>query len=150
MKLTTAQKVLKIVGIITIIGAILVILLGVLATTGIGNAVEQNSAALEDAEVSTGAGLMMLGGIALIVGGLFDFVTGVLSVMTSKNGKYAKVTLILTIISVVYSIVNSVASYTKSGFTTSNVVMLIVEIVLSVLLCVAANTVKVAFEEGRI
>ena len=75
MKLTTAQKVLKIVGIITIIGAILVILLGVLATTGIGNAVEQNSAALEDAEVSTGAGLMMLGGIALIVGGFFDFVT---------------------------------------------------------------------------
>ncbi len=150
MKLTTAQKVLKIVGIITIIGAILVILLGVLATTGIGNAVEQNAAALDDAEVSTGAGLMMLGGIALIVGGLFDFVTGVLSVMASKNGKYAKVTLILTIISVVYSIVNSVASYTKSGFTTSNVVMLIVEIVLSVLLCVAANTVKVAFEEGRI
>lgn len=150
MKLTTAQKVLKIVGIITIIGAILVILLGVLATTGIGNAVEQNSAALEDAEVSTGAGLMMLGGIALIVGGFFDFVTGILSVMTSKNGKYAKVTLILTIISVVYSIVNSVASYTKSGFTTSNVITLIVEIVLSVLLCVAANTVKVAFEEGRI
>ena len=150
MKLTTAQKVLKIVGIITIIGAILVILLGVLATTGIGNAVEQNSAALEDAEVSTGAGLMMLGSIALIVGGIFDFVTGILSVMTSKNGKYAKVTLILTIISVVYSIVNSVASYTKSGFTTSNVIMLIVEIVLSVLLCVAANTVKVAFEEGRI
>ena len=150
MKLTTAQKVLKIVGIITIIGAILVILLGVLATTGIGNAVEQNSAALEDAEVSTGAGLMMLGSIALIVGGIFDFVTGILSVMTSKNGKYAKVTLILTIISVVYSIVTSVASYTKSGFTTSNVIMLIVEIVLSVLLCVAANTVKVAFEEGRI
>lgn len=150
MKLTTAQKVLKIVGIITIIGAILVILLGVLATTGIGNAVEQNAAALDDAEVSTGAGLMMLGGIALIVGGFFDFVTGILSVMTSKNGKYAKVTLILTIISVVYSIVNSVASYTKSGFTTSNVIMLIVEIVLSVLLCVAANTVKVAFEEGRI
>ena len=150
MKLTTAQKVLKIVGIITIIGAILVILLGVLATTGIGNAVEQNSAALEDAEVSTGAGLMMLGSIALIVGGIFDFVTGILSVMTSKNGKYAKVTLILTIISVVYSIVNSVASYTKSGFTTSNVITLIVEIVLSVLLCVAANTVKVAFEEGRI
>ena len=150
MKLTTAQKVLKIVGIIIIIGAILVILLGVLATTGIGNAVEQNSAALEDAEVSTGAGLMMLGGIALIVGGFFDFVTGILSVMTSKNGKYAKVTLILTIISVVYSIVNSVASYTKSGFTTSNVITLIVEIVLSVLLCVAANTVKVAFEEGRI
>ena len=150
MKLTTAQKVLKIVGIITIIGAILVILLGVLATTGIGNAVEQNAAALDDAEVSTGAGLMMLGGIALIVGGFSDFVTGILSVMTSKNGKYAKVTLILTIISVVYSIVNSVASYTKSGFTTSNVIMLIVEIVLSVLLCVAANTVKVAFEEGRI
>ncbi|MBR0419201.1 MAG: hypothetical protein IJI66_08530 [Erysipelotrichaceae bacterium] len=150
MKLTTAQKVLKIVGIITIIGAILVILLGVLATTGIGNAVEQNAAALDDAEVSTGAGLMMLGGIALIVGGFFDFVTGILSVMTSKNGKYAKVTLILTIISVVYSIVNSVANYTKSGFTTSNVIMLIVEIVLSVLLCVAANTVKVAFEEGRI
>ena len=150
MKLTTAQKVLKIVGIITIIGAILVILLGVLATTGIGNAVEQNAAALDDAEVSTGAGLMMLGGIALIVGGFFDFVTGILSVMTSKNGKYAKVTLILTIISVVYSIVNSVASYTKSGFTTSNVITLIVEIVLSVLLCVAANTVKVAFEEGRI
>ena len=92
----------------------------------------------------------MLGGIALIVGGFFDFVTGILSVMTSKNGKYAKVTLILTIISVVYSIVNSVANYTKSGFTTSNVIMLIVEIVLSVLLCVAANTVKVAFEEGRI
>lgn len=148
MKLSTAQKILKIVGIITIISSIIVIVLGALALVGTGSAIQSDPTAVNRTEAG-GIGMIILGGAGLILGGVFDLVTGILSVLSSKNGKFAKTTLILTIISVVYSIIQSVANYSKQGFTTSNVIALIVEIVLAVLVCVAANTAKVAYEEGR-
>ena len=148
MKLSTAQKILKIVGILTIIGAIVTIAFGALALFGTGSAIQSDPETMNRTEASR-LGLMIAGGAGLVLGGVFDLVTGILSVLSSKNGKFAKTTLILTIISVAYTIINSVASYSKSGFTTSNVILMIVQIILAVLICVAANTAKVAYEEGR-
>ena len=148
MKLSTAQKILKIVGILTIIGAIVTIAFGALALFGTGSAIQSDPETMNRTEASR-LGLMIAGGAGLVLGGVFDLVTGILSVLSSKNGKFAKTTLILTIISVAYTIINSVASYSKSGFTTSNVISMIVQIILAVLICVAANTAKVAYEEGR-
>ena len=148
MKLSTAQKILKIVGILTIIGAIVTIAFGALALFSTGSAIQSDPETMNRTEASR-LGLMIAGGAGLVLGGVFDLVTGILSVLSSKNGKFAKTTLILTIISVAYTIINSVASYSKSGFTTSNVISMIVQIILAVLICVAANTAKVAYEEGR-
>ena len=110
MKLSTAQKILKIVGIITIISSIIVIVLGALALVGTGSAIQSDPTAVNRTEAG-GIGMIILGGAGLILGGVFDLVTGILSVLSSKNGKFAKTTLILTIISVVYSIIQSVANY---------------------------------------
>ena len=148
MKLSTAQKILKIVGILTIIGAIVTIAFGALALFSTGSAIQSDPETMNRTEASR-LGLMIAGGAGLVLGGVFDLVTGILSVLSSKNGKFAKTTLILTIISVAYTIINSIASYSKSGFTTSNVILMIVQIILAVLICVAANTAKVAYEEGR-
>ena len=148
MKFSTAQKILKIVGILTIIGAIFVIVLGAVALASTGSAIQGDPSAMNRTETSR-LGLIILGGAGLILGGVFDLVTGILSVVSSKNGKFAKATLILTIISFVYSLVQSISNYSKQGFTTSSVISLVVQIIVAVLICVAANTAKVAYEEGR-
>ena len=105
MKLSTAQKILKIVGILTIIGAIVTIAFGALALFGTGSAIQSDPETMNRTEASR-LGLMIAGGAGLVLGGVFDLVTGILSVLSSKNGKFAKTTLILTIISVAYTIIN--------------------------------------------
>ena len=143
MKLSTAQKIMKIVGILTVIGALVVVGLGALILYGAkGDPEIANS-------VNTDAGTLTFSGIALIVLGLIDVVTGILAILSSKNGKYAKTTFILAIVSEVYSVANNLINAAKQGFNTSNVISLMVELVFAVLLVVAANTVKVAYEEGR-
>ena len=146
MKLSTAQKIMKIVGILTILTALLVIVFGALAIYGYSSAASGNTEAVGE---SVDAGALLIGGILMIGGGLVDLVTGILAVLSSKNGKFAKTTFILAVISAIYSVANSLINYSKQGFTISNVISLMVEIVMAVLLCVAANTVKVAYEEGR-
>ena len=148
MKLTTAQKILKIVGILTILGAICTIVLGGLAVFGTKSAVESDPSIMNGTDADN-VGILVIGGIGLLVAGLINRVTGILSVLSSKNGKFAKTTFILTLVSVVYSVANSLANYSKEGFNTSNVISLVVELVLSILVCVAANTAKVAYAEGR-
>ena len=145
MKTTTAQKMLKIVGILTIIGAIILLIFGGLALSG-----TQSGELVSNPEDKSKAGLLVFGGVALLIAGVANLVEGIFSILTSKNGKYAKTTFILTIISSIYSLVQSIANYSKEGFNTANVLTLVIEIVLSVLVCVAANTIKVAYEEGRL
>ena len=140
MKLSTAQKIMKIVGILTIVGALVVVGLGALVLYGMNNPEIASS-------TNTDPTALLISGIALIVLGLIDFVTGILAVLSSKNGKYAKTTFILAIVSAVYSVANSLINSAKQGFNLSNVISMMVELVLAVLLCVAANTVKVAYEE---
>ena len=140
MKLSTAQKIMKIVGILTIVGALVVVGLGALVLYGMNNPEIASS-------TNTDPTALLISGIALIVLGLIDFVTGILAVLSSKNGKYAKTTFILAVVSAVYSVANSLINSIKQGFNTSNVISMMIELVLAVLLCVAANTVKVAYEE---
>lgn len=140
MRLSTAQKIMKIVGILTIVGALVVVGLGALVLYGMNNPEIASS-------TNTDPTALLISGIALIVLGLIDFVTGILAVLSSKNGKYAKTTFILAIVSAVYSVANSLINSAKQGFNTSNVISMMIELVLAVLLCVAANTVKVAYEE---
>lgn len=140
MKLSTAQKIMKIVGILTIVGALVVVGLGALVLYGMNNPEIASS-------TNTDSTALLISGIALIVLGLIDFVTGILAVLSSKNGKYAKTTFILAVVSAVYSVANSLINSIKQGFNTSNVISMMIELVLAVLLCVAANTVKVAYEE---
>jgi hypothetical protein len=140
MRLSTAQKIMKIVGILTIVGALAVVGLGALVLYGMNNPEIASS-------TNTDSTALLISGIALIVLGLIDFVTGILAVLSSKNGKYAKTTFILAIVSAVYSVANSLINSAKQGFNTSNVISMMIELVLAVLLCVAANTVKVAYEE---
>ena len=140
MRLSTAQKIMKIVGILTIVGALAVVGLGALVLYGMNNPEIASS-------TNTDPTALLISGIALIVLGLIDFVTGILAVLSSKNGKYAKTTFILAIVSAVYSVANSLINSAKQGFNTSNVISMMIELVLAVLLCVAANTVKVAYEE---
>ncbi len=149
MELSTAKKILKVAGILSIIEGIFVLILGLLAVFGSGYAAQNMPEMQTNPDYQTAAGVLIVGSIALIIGGIFTIVQGGFSVAASKNGKHAMTALVLAIITLVSSIYSNVRNFTSSGVTTSSVISLILSIIISLLICFAANTVRVAYKEGR-
>ena len=145
MALEQARKILKVIGIITIIGAVISLVMGILVAFGAGDV------ALTDPEVQTEAdyqeivGYFIISGIALAIAGGCSLNEGGFSILASKNGKYGKICWIFSIISLVTSLYNGITNLFKGEFKLSNVVSLLVSLALNVLVLVAANTVKTAY-----
>ena len=145
MTLEQARKILKVIGIITIIGAVISLVMGILVVFGAGDV------ALTDPEVQTEAdyqeivGYFIISGIALAIAGVCSLIEGVFSILASKNGKYGKICWIFSIISLVTSLYNGITNLFKGEFKLSNVVSLLVSLALNALVLVAANTVKTAY-----
>ena len=149
MELSTAKKILKVAGILSIIEGIFVLILGLLAVFGSGYAAQNMPEMQTNPDYQTAAGVLIVGSIALIIGGIFTIVQGGFSVAASKNGKHAMTALVLAIITLVSSIYSNVQNFTSSGVNTSGIISLILSIIISLLICFAANTVRVAYKEGR-
>ena len=149
MELSTAKKILKVAGILSIIEGIFVLILGLLAVFGSGYAAQNMPEMQTNPDYQTAAGVLIIGSIALIIGGIFTIVQGGFSVAASKNGKHAMTALVLAIITLVSSIYTNVQNFTSSGANTSGIISLILSIIISLLICFAANTVRVAYKEGR-
>ena len=149
MELSTAKKILKVAGILSIIEGIFVLILGLLAVFGSGYAAQNMPEMQTNPDYQTAAGVLIVGSIALIIGGIFTIVQGGFSVAASKNGKHAMTALVLSIITLVSSIYSNVQNFTSSGVNTSGIISLILSIIISLLICFAANTVRVAYKEGR-
>ena len=150
MELSTAKKILKFAGILSIIEGVFVLLLGILAVAGSGYAAQNMPEMQTNPDYQTAAGVMIVGSIALIIGGIFTIVQGGFSVAASKNGKHAMTALVFSIITLLSGIYNGVKGFTSAGgATSSTVISLVLSIVISMLICFAANTVRVAYKEGR-
>ena len=149
MELSTAKKILKIAGILSIISGIFVLIIGILGAFGSGYASTNMPEMQTDPEYQTAAGFMILGSIVLIISGIFSIVEGGFSIAASKNGKYAMTAFVLSIITLISNVYSGIKNFTSSGVTTSNVFSLIISIIISLMICFAANTIKVAYKEGR-
>lgn len=149
MELSTAKKILKFAGILSIIEGVVILLLGIVVA-GSGYAAQNMPELQTNPDYQTAGGVMIVGSIALIIGGIFTIVQGGFSVAASKNGKHAMTALVFSIITLLSGIYNGVKDFTSAGgATASTVVSLVLSIVLSMLICFAANTVRVAYKEGR-
>ena len=142
--LETSRKILKIVGILTIIGAVLSLITGVLLLAGGGYASANLPEAQTDPDTQTGIGAMFAGGIFIIIAGIFSLVSGIISVKASKQNKYGKIAWIFAIIGAVLAVLRGFSSV-SSNPGLSSIAGALLNIALNVMIFFAANTIKTAY-----
>lgn len=133
MTVETSSKILKIFGILGIIGGALGLIMGLVATFS-GSLV---STAVED----EGAGLLVvLVGIVLVISGIISLIEGIFSVRAAKDNSKIGPAWVFAIIGLVMSVISIGTSLANhSGIGSS-----IPSLVISILIFVAANTIKKA------
>ena len=146
MSIENAKSTLKVLGILSIIFGILGIIVGIGAMAGGGLL---GATALTSGEVTTaeGANAVTLVGGAVIALGIFtviaaivDILLGIFSVRASKDSTKIGPAYIFSIIALVLSIISVVMNF--SNFNLSTILSALPSIVFSVVIFLAAKTIK--------
>ena len=137
MSVETSKKVLKIAGILSIIGGVLLGVLGGLAL----------AAFLGGAEIPAGTDktTLIIGSVTLLISGVLTLLEGILAVKAGKSAKAAFWAWLLAILSLVSAVVNVITLFVKGG-DMSNLGSLLTTAIISALIFVAANKVKNSYE----
>ena len=143
--LESSRKILKIVGILTIIGAVLSLLGGVLMLVGGGAVGASAPEAATDPEVQSGVATLIVAGVIVLISGVVSLISGIVSVKASKENRYGKVAWIFAIIGIVMSVVRAISTIAQ-GASLTNILSVLLNIALSVMIYFAANTIKTTFE----
>ena len=137
MTVESSSKTLKIFGILGIIFGIIGAVVGLLALAGGG------LIAADDAE--SGA-LVMVAGIIATISGIVSVIQGILSVRAAKDNTKIKPAWIFALVSLAFGIIGAVSTLAEGG----NVISSLPPIAISVLVFMAANTIKKAVENPTI
>ena len=145
MSLETSRKILKISGILCLIGAALAILGGIvtIATGGMGTALPEMQT---DDTVQKGVAALVGLGIATIISGIISLVEGIVSIRASKDNKYGKAAWIFAMISMLIALGRAGTEVKASGFNASSVLEFVFTLVISGLVYTAALNVKKAYD----
>jgi len=130
---------LKVTGIIMIIGGALAIILGIIAVAGVGLVASLN-AALGGDVVNTG--LLTVSSILVLVGGIVELVAGILGVKNSAIPEKAGTCIIFGILTIVISILSTILGVVAGG--EFKVVNLLIGLVLPILYLIGAFQSKAA------
>lgn len=145
MSLKTAKTLLKVLGILSIIGAVIVFLFGVLTMAGGGlmaanpDAVAEAQAGVADAD-KIDAAKVFGAGIGLIITAVLELLQGIFSVRASKDSSKYKGAWIFALINLVAGVINIIVYF--AGQSNDKLFSLIGTLALAVLTFIAANTVK--------
>ena len=144
MSLKTAKTLLKVMGILSIIGAVLGIIVAIAFLAGGGLlATNQELSAEVAAQVEGGeqaGSLFILVGIGALISAVIELLDGIFSVRASKDSAKWKPAWIFAILSLIASVITLIMGIIQNG--ASGIISNIVSIALAVLIFVAANTVK--------
>ena len=146
--LESARKTLKILGILSIIGGALSLIMAVVSFAGGGLVAGSiatpgaiDAADMEGAAAATG--LLLIAGGILVISGVFSLLLGIFSVRASSDFRkigpayvLAIMNLVMTVISVIFTLVGG------AGINFSSIASCIVSIGLSVAIFMAAKTIK--------
>ena len=141
MNLEKSKKVLKISGILTILSAVVVLVLGILAVAG-SNILATEAA---DQKATEDAALAFTAGILLIVLSIIDIFEGFISYRAGKNGK--KKTATIALVFAVISTIGAFVDLFRNTNGASAIVGAVVGIALDVLILYSAYTVMKNGEE---
>ena len=140
MSLKTAKTLLKVMGILSIIGAVLGFIGAIIMFVG-GGLVAANPEIMEGTEGADQAGPLLIGvGIGALISAVIELLDGIFSVRASKDSAKWKPAWIFAILSLIASVITLIMGIIQNG--ASGIITNIVSIALAVLIFVAANTVK--------
>ena len=134
MTVETSRKILKIFGIISIIIGALGAIIGIVGVVG-GGAL---ASAGDDMSLGVGAAAIIVS-VVLLLSGIVSLIEGIFSVRAANDVSKIMPAWVFAIISLVFSAVG-IFTNIKSG--TSSIVGAIIGLGISVLIFVAANTIK--------
>ncbi len=141
MSLETSKKILKIVGILCVISGIIGIIIGILGFLGggiIGAGVVNESIEVTE-EVGQAMGVGFLLGVVGLISGIVDLLEGIFSINASKDSDKIMPAWIFALIGVVMAGISLIGSF---GGEASGIISGIISVALSILVFVAANTIK--------
>lgn len=149
MNLDVCKRILKYAGILMIVGAVLTIILGV-ASVMFGASSTAMPEAAADEEMQKGIAALLVGGAFIFISGIVDLIAGIISVKASGDSKYAKAAFIFSIISLISACAYAYRSFTTPGATVSAYIEPIASVVLSILVCYAAYLLMKDYKEKTI
>ena len=140
MSLSTAKTLLKVMGILSIIGAVLFLILGALTLVG-GGVAAANPAIASEVQADSGTLVTVIAaGIVFLVSGLISLLEGIFSIRASKDSSKYKGAWIFALISVVFGVLGIIMTLVSK--TDKSSVSDFVSVAVSVVTFIAANTVK--------
>ena len=142
MSLDTAKKILKVAGIIMIIGGLVSIVMGISISFIGGYAGAEMPEAQTNPDYQKAALVMMGGGLFTAFAGIASIVEGIVAIMASKNNRYGTAAWILALIGLITSLLSAFNTIQKSGFNATNIVSLLIGLAISCLIYMAANKVR--------
>jgi len=102
---------LKVAGILMIIGGSIGLIVGIIAVLGVGILV----AALNALGESANQGLLMFGAVLILLGAVIQFVAGIVGVKNAKKPEKAMVCIVFGILTVVVSLLSNVLTVVGGG-----------------------------------
>ena len=141
MTVEQSRSILKVTGILSIVFSVFGLLLGVLAIAG-GGFVASTGAGDSEA-VSSGMVVAILG-VLVIIGAFIGLIRGIFSLNASKDFSKIMPAWILAIIDLIFRGLTTAAQVATGTLNSSSMFSVLSNIAISVLIFMAANTIKKA------
>ena len=141
MKIETSKKILKIAGTLTIIGVILTIGMAAFSMV-LGGTGATMPDVKEGEEFAKGVSVLLVGGFFEVVSGLLSLIEGAVSRRAAKDGKHATAALVFALLSMISSISSSIRLIKEEGPTATTIVSVVISVALSLLILAAAYSVR--------
>ena len=137
MSLEKSQKIVKVLGILSIIGAVasFIVALGMFGLGGVGVANMDSS----NSDAVQGAGIVFGLGIVMLVEGVISLMQGIFSLRAAKDASKAQPLWIISIIGVVLAVFSVISSFTSGG---QDVLTEIFSLIISCFTFSLANNIK--------
>ena len=146
MSLGASKKILKIFGIISIVFGILGIIFGIMSVAGgaiLGTGVAAGEVAASN-DMAAGVALLGFGGLLIIIGSVIELISGVCSVKAANDISKIMPAWVFSLIGVISSLASVISMVMQKvqPVKTNEIVGAVVGCITSILIFVAANSIK--------
>lgn len=141
MQKSSSQKALKVVSIIMIVFAGLTLALSLLTLVG-GAGMSYVGVGAADDDAMFAAGLVLVAGIIMFVGGAFNLIVGIFGVRGANDPRKIGVFYFLSIISIVLAVINGAISFMGSTMDLGTITSVLCGLILPTACCTLAYSIK--------
>ncbi len=138
MSVEASKKILKVMGIISIVFGAIALIAAVILLLGVGASVAMGI----PEQLGVSAGSLWFAAILPLVAAIVTLLLGIFCVIASKKTEKAMPVIVLACLDIILSIVSMILTIKTSESATSTIVSTVISVALSVLIFLAANTLK--------